>query len=162
LRGLLVWPALAGCARIMLTAAFARELGARSFGTALAALLAATPGVWYVIDHQFAMNAFEPLFWTGCAFVLLRMIKTENPKLWLAFGVVAGLGLENKYSIAVFAFALLGGLLLTAQRKLLFTRYLFAGGGMALPSRISPGRGLCLDRRRFAAPSTRCSADPAG
>jgi Dolichyl-phosphate-mannose-protein mannosyltransferase len=132
LRALLVWPALAGCARVMLTAAFARELGARSFGTALAALLAATPGVWYVIDHQFAMNAFEPLFWTGCAFAQLRMIKTENPKLWLAFGVVAGLGLENKYSIAVFAFALLGGLLLTAQRKLLFTRWLFAGGGIAL------------------------------
>jgi 4-amino-4-deoxy-L-arabinose transferase-like glycosyltransferase len=78
------------------------------------------------------MNAFEPLFATGCAFVLLRMIKTRNPKLWLAFGVLAGLGLENKYSIAVFAFALLAGLLLTEQRKLLFTPWLFAGGGVAL------------------------------
>ena len=105
LRALLFWPALAGCARILLTAAFARELGAWRFGVALAAMLAATPGVWYVLDHQFAMNALEPLFWTGCAFVLLRMIKTENAKLWLAFGAVAGLGLENKYSIAAFAFA---------------------------------------------------------
>ena len=132
LRALLFWPALAGCARILLTAAFARELGARRFGIALAAMLAATPGVWYVIDHQFAMNALEPLFWTGCAFVLLRMIKTENAKLWLAFGAVAGLGLENKYSIAVFAFALLAGLLLTPQRKLLFTPWVLAGGGVAL------------------------------
>ena len=132
LRALLFWPALAGCARILLTAAFARELGARRFGVALAAMLAATPGVWYVIDHQFAMNALEPLFWTGCAFVVLRMIKTENPKLWLAFGAVAGLGLENKYSIAVFVFALLAGLLLTAQRKLLFSPWLLAGGGVAL------------------------------
>jgi hypothetical protein len=132
LRALLVWPTLAGCARVMLTAAFARELGARSFGTALAALLAATPGVWYVIDHQFAMNAFEPLFATGCAFVLLRMIKTGNLKLWLLFGVFAGLGLENKYSITVFAFALLAGLLLTEQRRLLFTPWLFVGGGVAL------------------------------
>ena len=132
LRALLFWPALAGCARILLTAAFARELGARRFGVALAAMLAATPGVWYVIDHQFAMNALEPLFWTGCAFVLLRMIKTENAKLWLAFGAVAGLGLENKYSIAVFAFALLAGLLLTPQRKLLFTPWVLAGGGVAL------------------------------
>src|SRR5262249_15700823 len=81
LRALLFWPALAGCARILLTAAFARELGARRFGVALAAMLAATPGVWYVIDHQFAMNTLEPLFWAGCAFVVLRMIKTGNPKL---------------------------------------------------------------------------------
>ncbi len=132
LRALLFWPALAGCARILLTAAFARELGARRFGVALAAMLAATPGVWHVIDHQFAMNTLEPLFWAGCAFVVLRVIKTENPKLWLAFGAVAGLGMENKYSIAAFAFALLAGLLLTAQRKLLFSPWLLAGGGVAL------------------------------
>jgi Dolichyl-phosphate-mannose-protein mannosyltransferase len=132
LQALLLWPALAGCGRIVLTAAFAHELGAGRFGTALAAMLAATPAVWYVIDHQFAMNALEPLFWTGCAFALLRMIKTQNPRWWLAFGAMAGLGLENKYSIAVFAFALLAGLLLTRQRKLLFTPWLFAGGGVAL------------------------------
>src|SRR3984893_18326107 len=46
LPALLAWPALAGCARILLTAAFARELGARRFGTALAAMLAGKPLVW--------------------------------------------------------------------------------------------------------------------
>ena len=132
LPALIFWPALAGAARILLVAVFARELGAKRFGVALAAALAATPAVWWVTDHQFAMNAFEPLFWTGCAYVILRMIHTQNPKLWLAFGAVAGLGLENKYSIAIFAFALLAGLLLTQQRKLLFTPWLFAGGAVAL------------------------------
>src|SRR5215470_7534266 len=132
LPALIFWPALAGAGRILLIAAFARQLGAQRFGAALAALLAATPAVWWVIDHQFAMNAFEPLFWIGCAYVILRMIKTQNPKLWLAFGAVAGLGLENKYSISVFAFALLLGLFLTSQRKLLFTPWLFAGGAVAL------------------------------
>ena len=126
------WPALAGAARIVLIAAFARELGAKRFGAALAAVLAATPAVWWVMDHQFAMNTFEALFWTGCAYAILRMIQTQNPKLWLAFGAIAGLGLENKYSIAVFGFALLLGLLLTQQRKLLFTPWLFAGGALAL------------------------------
>jgi dolichyl-phosphate-mannose-protein mannosyltransferase len=132
LPALLLWPALAGAARIVLTAAFARELGAHRFGVALAVVLAAVPGVWQVIDHQFAMNAFEPLFWTGGAYVLLRMIKTGNHRLWLAFGAIAGLGLENKYSIVVFAFALLAGLLLTSERKLLFTPWLLAGGAVAL------------------------------
>lgn len=132
LRALLFWPALAGAGRIILVAAFARELGARRFGVALAATLAAVPGVWWALDHQFAMNAFEALFWTGCAFVVLRLIKTNNPKLWLAFGAIAGLGLQNKYSVAVFAFALLVGLALTPQRKLLFTPWLLAGGALAI------------------------------
>ena len=132
LPALLFWPALAGAARFVLTAAFARELGARHFGVTLAAALAATPGVWWVIDHQFAMNSFETLFWTGCAYAILRLIKTQNPKWWLTFGVIAGVGLENKYSIAIFAFALLLGVLLTSQRRILFTPWILAGGGIAL------------------------------
>lgn len=132
LPALIFWPALAGAGRIVLVAAFARRLGAGSFGMALAALLAATPAVSWVIDHQFAMNALEPLFWLGCAYTLQRMIESGNPKLWLAFGALAGLGLENKYSIALFVFALIAGLLLTPQRRLLFTPWLLAGAAVAL------------------------------
>jgi Dolichyl-phosphate-mannose-protein mannosyltransferase len=132
LPALLLWPALAGAARIVLTSAFARELGANKFGTALAAALAATPAVWYVNDHQFAMNAFEPLFWTGCAFAVARMIHTSNSKWWVVVGAIAGLGLENKYSMAAFAFFLLAGLLLTPQRKFLFSPWILAGGFTAL------------------------------
>ncbi|HEX4545275.1 MAG TPA: hypothetical protein VH110_02860, partial [Candidatus Acidoferrum sp.] len=50
LPALLFWPALAGAMRIVLTAAFARELGASRFGTAFASLLAATSAVWFAID----------------------------------------------------------------------------------------------------------------
>jgi hypothetical protein len=132
LPALLLWPALAGTARIVLTAALARELGANELGTALAAALAVTPAVWYVNDHQFAMNAFEPLFWTGCAFAVAPMIHTNNSKWWVAFGAIAGLGLENKYSIAAFAFFLLAGLLLTPQRRFLFTPWILASGFTAL------------------------------
>ncbi len=131
LPALIFWPALAGAGRIVLTAAFARELGAGRFGTILAAALAATPGVWWVIDHQFAMNCLEPLLWGGLAYVVLRLIKTRNPKWWLAVGAIAGIGLLNKYSIVVFAAALLVGLLLTSQRKLLFTPWIIAGGTIA-------------------------------
>ena len=132
LYALMFWPALAGAGRILLIAAFARELGAKRFGVALAATLGATPAVWWVTDHQFAMNALEPLLWTGCAYVLLRMIHTHDQKLWLVFGAIAGVGVENKYSIAIFAFALLLGLVLARERKLLFTPWLLAGGAVAL------------------------------
>jgi len=132
LPALLFWPALAGALRIILTAAFARELGAGRFGTVLAAALAATPGVWWVIDHQFAMNSLEPLLWGGLAFVVLRLINTAIPKLWLAFGAIAAVGLLNKYSIVIFAAALIAGLLLTRQRRLLFTPWVIIGGATAL------------------------------
>ena len=131
LPALLFWPALAGAGRIALTAAFARELGAGRFGTILAAALAATPGVWWVIDHQFAMNCLEPLLWGGLAFVVMRLIKTKNQKLWLAFGAIAGVGLLTKYSIVVFATALIVGVLLTRQRRILFTPWILAGGAIA-------------------------------
>lgn len=132
LPALLLLPALAGAARILLTAQFARALGARRFGCALAAVLAAVPGVWQVTDHQFAMNAFEPLFWTGCAYVVLRMIQTQSPRYWLAFGLIAGFGLENKYSMAAFAFCLLAAMLATSARKFLFSPWILAGGCVAL------------------------------
>jgi dolichyl-phosphate-mannose-protein mannosyltransferase len=132
LPALLIWPALAGAGRVVLTAAFARELGAGRFGVVLAAALAVTPGVWWVIDHQFAMNAFEALLWGGLAYLVLRLIKTQNLKLWLAFGAIAGIGLENKYSIAFFVLALLAGLLLTRHRGILFTPWLVAGGCLAI------------------------------
>jgi 4-amino-4-deoxy-L-arabinose transferase-like glycosyltransferase len=131
LPALLFWPALAGASRIVLTAVFARELGASRFGILLAATLAATPGVWWVLDHQFAMNCFEPLLWGGLAYVGLRLIKTGNPRLWLSFGAIAGVGLLNKYSIVFFAAALIAGLLLTPQRKILFTPWILAGGALA-------------------------------
>ncbi len=131
LPALLFWPALAGAARIVLVAAFARELGAKRFGTVLAAALAATPSVWWVIDHQFAMNALETILWTGAAYMILLLIKTGNAKLWLAFGAIVGVGLQNKYSISVFAFALIAGALLTRQRKILFTIWILTGGALA-------------------------------
>ena len=131
LPALIFWPALAGVLRIVLTAAFARQLGAGTFGQAFAALLSATTSGWLIIDHQFSMNAFDPLFWAGSAFVILRLIQTGDLRLWLAFGLLSGLGLENKYSMAAFALALLLGVLLTPQRRILFTPWFLAGGAVA-------------------------------
>src|SRR6185369_12438023 len=117
--------------RIILTAAFARELGAKRFGIVLSAVLAATPGVWWVIDHQFSMNAFESLSWGGLAYVILRILNTGNTRLWLAFGAIAGVGLLNKYSLVFFASALIGGVLLTRERRISFTPWILAGGAIA-------------------------------
>lgn len=125
------FPAVAGAALAVLAGATARELGAKAFGMALAALSTATIGVLFVMQYLFTMNAFEPLFWLGCAYLLVRIINTGNQKLWLAFGALAGLGLQNKYSMGVFGTGLVLGLLLSSQRKMLAQKWIYVGGAVA-------------------------------
>ncbi len=125
------FPALAGAGAVLLTGLLARELGGKRFAQGLAALCAlAAPG-FLALDHFLSMNAFEPLFWMGCAWVVIRIVKTGNQRLWLWFGLLAGIGLENKYSMLIFGFGIVAGLLLTPQRRFLHTKWLWIGGLVA-------------------------------
>jgi hypothetical protein len=126
-----LFPALAGFLLVWLTGRIARELGGGRFAQGLAALCSACAGVYLILHHLFTMNAFEPLFWMGCAYVVLRIVKTGNQKLWLGFGVLAGLGLENKYSMAVFGFAIVVGVLLTRERRTFAHRWIWIAGLVA-------------------------------
>jgi hypothetical protein len=51
--------------------------------------------------------------------------------LWIGFGALAEIGLENKHSVLIFGFGLVVGLLLTPERRVLRTRWLWAGGRLA-------------------------------
>jgi hypothetical protein len=124
-------PALAGAATIWLTAMIARELGGGRFAQGVSALSVAVAGIYVIMAHLLTMNIFEPLFWMGCAYLVIRIVKTGNQKLWLWFGVLAGVGLENKYSMALFGFALVVGLLLTAERKAFRLPWIWLAGGIA-------------------------------
>ena len=133
-------PAIAGLALVWLTGVITRELGGGRFAQALAALCSACAGVYLILFHIFTMNAFEPLLWMGCAYVVIRIVKTGNQKLWLWFGVLAGIGLENKYSMAVFGFSVVAGVLLTPERKALTHKWIWLAGliafGIFLPNLI--------------------------
>ena len=124
--------ALAGAALVLLAGMLARELGGGRFAMGLAALTTALAGVYVVMHYLFTMNAFEPLFWTGCAFVVARIARGGDERLWLAFGALGGLGLQNKYSMAVFAGALVVGVLLGPRRRDLARPWPWLGGALAL------------------------------
>jgi hypothetical protein len=124
-------PAIAGAGEVALTAPIARELGGKRFAQVLAAISAlVAPGI-LIADNLLSMNAFEPLFWMACAYLLIRIIKTENQRLWIWFGIVAGVGLENKYSMLIFGAGIVLGLLLTKQRRLLASPWPWIGGAIA-------------------------------
>jgi len=114
-----------------LTGLLARELGGGRFAKALAALCSACAGVYRILGHLFTMNVFEPLFAMGCAYVVIRIVKTGNQRLWLWFGLLAGIGLENKYSMAVFGFAIVVRLLLTPEREAFASPWIWVAGAIA-------------------------------
>jgi Dolichyl-phosphate-mannose-protein mannosyltransferase len=122
------FPALAGGATVALAGILAGELGGGRFAAMLAMLAVAVAPVVLAIDTILTMNAFDPIFWMGCVWALVRIIKREDPRWWLVFGLSAGLGLENKESIVFLGAALLIGLMLTPQRRLLFNRWFLLGG----------------------------------
>ena len=125
--GLRLLPALAGAATVWLTGKVARELGGGVFAQVIAALAAFAAPVFLLMHHWLTMNAFEPLIWLGCAWCIVRAINRDEPRLWLWFGVLVGLGMENKYSTAFFVMAVVGALLLTPQRRVLAHRWFWLG-----------------------------------
>ena len=124
-------PAISGAALVWLTGVITRQLGGQRFAQALAALSVACMFVLFVTHRLFTMNAWEPLLWMGCAYLVIRIIKTGEQKLWLWFGVLAGIGMQNKYSMAVFGFGVVVGILLTPERKALAQKWIWIGGGLA-------------------------------
>ena len=124
-------PAVAGVALVLLAARLAKELGAGNFGQWFAALATACVGVNFVIHYLMTMNAYEPLLWTGLAYVVVRIVNSGDQKLWIWFGVLAGVGLQNKYSIVIFAAGLIVGLLFTPERKSLLRPWIWTAGGIA-------------------------------
>lgn len=129
--GIHVIPALAGAGLVALTGLFVHELGGKGFAQILAGLGTIVASVYLTIHSYLSMNAVEPLIWTGCAYLLVRLIRTGNARLWLAFGVLAGLGLLNKHTMAMFGLGVVAGLLLTPARRLLWNRWCLLGGTVA-------------------------------
>ena len=124
-------PALAGAAEVMLTGLLARELGGRAFAQTIAALAVfVAPGILGV-DNLFSMNAFEPLFWTACALLLMRIVNTGDQRLWLWIGVLCGFGLNNKHSMLIFGAGLVLGMLLTPLRASLAQKWIWIAGAIA-------------------------------
>lgn len=124
-------PAVAGAAKVVMAGLLARELGGRRIAQALAAGAVFCAAVYWGLDHLMTMNTLEPLIWTACAWIALRIAKTGKQKLWLWFGLISGLGLITKYSMAFFAAALVVAVICTPLRNSLRQRWIWIGGAIA-------------------------------
>lgn len=132
LLGLRVFPALAGAATVFLAGLLARKLGGGRRAQALAAVSVIGSGVILNFGYLLTNNAFDILFWTLAAYLLAVILKDGRPRLWPVFGLVTGIALQNKYSIAFFVAALGIGFLLTSARSRLRSGRLWTGVVVAL------------------------------
>jgi 4-amino-4-deoxy-L-arabinose transferase-like glycosyltransferase len=125
-------PALAGAGLVVLTGLFARQLGGGRWAQAVAAVaVVVAPGSMAL--HDFAsMNALDPLFWAGCALVLVERIRCDDGRMWLLFGAVAALGFLSKHTFGLWGLSLVAGVLLSPLRRDLGRPWIWLGGGLAV------------------------------
>jgi 4-amino-4-deoxy-L-arabinose transferase-like glycosyltransferase len=110
-------PAVAGVLLVYMTAMIVRELGGGKGARLLACVAVIVAPIFLSLSTIYSMNAFELLFWASATYVVIRIVNARDQKLWLLFGLLAGLGLQNKHSMAILVVCLIAGFALTGQRK---------------------------------------------
>lgn len=131
LSALRFFPALAASAKVLLGGWMAREMGSGRYAQFLAAFSVLLAPIYLTFDNLFTMNAFEPVFWMACAAIVLRIMNGGNPKLWLLFGVISGIGILNKHSMLFFGSGIALGLLATSARRQFRQPWIWLGAGIA-------------------------------
>ena len=130
LRSIRFLPALAISGAVVITGLIAREFGGRRFALLLSAVTVVIAPIFLSDGSLVTTNCLEPLLWMGCVYSALLALK-RDARYWLAFGAIAGMGLEEKYSIAIFGFAIVAGLLITKHRRVFLNRWFWLGGLLA-------------------------------
>ncbi|MDX3355995.1 glycosyltransferase family 39 protein [Streptomyces sp. ME01-24h] len=130
--GLRVVATLACAATVVVVAAVARELGGGRAAQVLAAACTAVSGFVLAVGHMVSTATFDVLAWVVVCWLVLRLLRTGDRRLWLAVGAALGVGMQNKYLVALLAVALLAALLATGPRLVLRGPWPLAGAAVAL------------------------------
>ena len=130
--GLRLFSVLAQAIVIVVSGLMARDLGGNRLAQVTTALSVGLSGLPIIVATDFQYTSFSYLWWTLVCWFTIRLLKSENPRWWIAIGTAIGLGLLTKYSIAFFIAGLLAGLILTYARSYLRSMWLWCGVAIAL------------------------------
>lgn len=130
LAGLRFFSALTQGLIVVFSGLMARELGGRRLAQVVAALAVAIAPLVMFEGTEFQYSSFDYLWWVLIAYLVIRLLKSDDPRWWLAIGAAIGVGMQTKYSISFFVAALVVSLLLTPARRYLKSPWLW--GGVAL------------------------------
>jgi hypothetical protein len=130
--GLRLASVLVQAAAVIVTGLMARELGGGRLAQGIAAVTVALSPLPLFEGTEFQYTTFDYLWWVLLAYCVIRLLKTENRRWWLAIGAVAGLGLMTKYAILFYIAGTLGGFLLTRARRHMLSWFFVAALGLTL------------------------------
>ena len=124
--------ALAQSIVLVLTGLMARELGGRRLTQIIAALAAAIAPIALIQGSLLQYVTFDFLWSVLIAYLVIRLLKSENPRWWIPIGAAIGLGMMTKYTMVMFVAGLVGGVLLTDARRYLRSPWLWGGVVLSL------------------------------
>jgi 4-amino-4-deoxy-L-arabinose transferase-like glycosyltransferase len=130
--GVRLFAALAQSAVMVLAGLMARELGASRFAQGVAALAAAIAPIAIAGGAMLTYSDFDSLWWVTIAYLMIRLLKSDDPRWWLGIGAAFGLGLMTKYTILIWAAAIAIAVVLTRARRHLVSPWLWGGVALAL------------------------------
>src|SRR5579863_3320179 len=130
--GLRLFSVIAQALAIIVTGLMARELGGGRLAQVAAALAVALSPLPLFEGTEFQYSTFDYLWWVLIAYFIIRLLKTENPRWWLAIGTVVGIGLLTKYTICFLVAGIVAGLLLTKARQYFLSGWFWGGAALAL------------------------------
>ena len=129
--GLHTIPAVFAGALVVTGALLARELGGGRKAQVIAALGIAIAPFFVGTSHFLSTVSVDILMWSIGLLLVARLLRTHDTRLWIAIGVVGGVGLLNKNTMVFWAIGVVGGILVTHDRQLLRSRWLVAGALIA-------------------------------
>jgi hypothetical protein len=146
LLGFRFFPAIASGLVTVLTGLTARAMGGGPQAMLMSAFAASIAGPVFFSGSFMSYMSFDLLWWVMAAWCVARLIESGDARWWLGVGAAIGLGLMTKYTMAFFAVALLGAMLLTPNRHYLRSAWFWCGVALAL---------LLLVRASFHQPCSR-------
>ncbi|HEX6425631.1 MAG TPA: glycosyltransferase family 39 protein [Acidimicrobiales bacterium] len=118
---------------VVVAAATARALGGGRRAMTMAALATATMPLYLATGSLFQTVVLDQLWWAVVVFVVVRLLTGADHRWWLAAGVVAGVGLQTKWTIALLGLGLAAGVAAVPEaRRHLRTPWLWVGAAVAL------------------------------
>jgi len=130
--GLRLFSVLVQAAAIVVTGLMAKELGGGRLAQLTAALAVALSPLPLFNGSEFQYTSFDFLWWVLIAYFTIRLLKTENPRWWVAIGATVGVGLLTKYAIVFYIAGILVGVVLTPARRYLKSGWFWSGIALAL------------------------------
>jgi 4-amino-4-deoxy-L-arabinose transferase-like glycosyltransferase len=132
LAGFRFFAAVAVSTVMVLAGLIAKELGGTRKTQVLAAVATGVAPFSLVQGAVFQYVSFDFLWGVSAAYFLIRLLKSENPRWWIAIGAAIGLGMETRYTMGFLALGIAGAVLLTPARRYLRSGWLWAGVGVSL------------------------------